>query len=189
MNQLDVINRMLGTMGEAPVESLTEDHDFIPAGLARLEGTNKAVQGRAWWFNTEAVTLDPDEDGHLILPADVIGIQSRSRRLSFRRGRIYDLSSSTDVFTSSVDLQIIRLVPFEDLEQVAKDYIAIVAVEQFQREYDGDSTKTRELLKEVKTAFDYFHAAHTLAVNFNAIYTNPRRRRMHAVTRRLRMRT
>jgi hypothetical protein len=69
-----------------------------------------------------------------------------------QRGRVlYDVSKGTNVFPAgtSFDVEIVRQVPYEDTPRNFNAYIARKTVLDFQQEYDGDQTKTRNLHAEV----------------------------------------
>lgn len=170
MRVIDVVNDMLGTMGEAPLNSLSDAHAFKGAAQRVLNRVNNAVQARGWWFNRENFTGTPElNTGKIYLPTDTIGI----RGTHIQRGRtLYDPVKGTDVFTEDQKLVLIRLVPFEDLPEVAASYIAAAAVSRFQSDYDGDSTKARELSGVAATTKALAEAEETRQAKANLIYSN-----------------
>jgi hypothetical protein len=189
MDQLSVVNRMLGKMGEVPVESLTEDHDFIPACLRALNDMNRIVQTRGYWFNTEVLTVTPDANGFINLPGDVLSVITKSRSHIKRGAKLYDTENGTDVFADEVCMSIVRLLAFDDLVPEAQTYIAHRAVAEFQSDYDGDTTKTRQLLIDMAEAKVVLNAAHIRNIRLNAIDNHPRLRRLHFQTRGIRYST
>ena len=54
MTKLDIINDMLATIGEAPLNELDARHPHVAAGLRILDQKNREIQvngGAGWWFN------------------------------------------------------------------------------------------------------------------------------------------
>ena len=156
---LDVVNDCLASMGEAPLASLTEPHEFKGAAQRTIDRTNRRIQATGWWCNQEAVTYVPNSvNGQVQLPGDVLKFQSgvRNRDLLQRgvpkpwivqRGsRLYDTRTRSYVITEAEVIgEITRNVPFEDLPPVLNEYIAAEAVLKFQSNFDADNGKRQEL--------------------------------------------
>lgn len=185
MLQLEVINEMLGTMGEAPLATLTAPHTLRGAAQRVLKLTDEAVQARGWWFNRETMTLQPSGvDGTVYLPGDAIGARlpkSLYGRYAERAGRLYNLEAGDWVRVKVPDVQIIRQVPFDDLPTLASDAIGLRAIVKFQRDYDGDSQKTRDIRGEAADSWASMQAEETRQVRANRIYSNPRLARIKAM--------
>lgn len=123
--QLDVVNDMLGLLGEAGVNSLDTEHPLVARGLAYLKVANAREQARGWWFNTESVTLTPTADGEIILPQETLQVDPISPCEQYaQRGRLlYKLEAgngSPTKFTASVQVWLVRQVAFEDLPTQAQ---------------------------------------------------------------------
>ena len=199
MKTLDVVNEMLGTMGETPLNTLDDPHAFRGACLSTLARVNREVQAKGWWFNSELLTLSPSAlDSSIYLPGDCLGVRvprkatGASTRNYVKRGRrLYDTGSNGDagtyVFTADVTVDIFRLIPFEDdLDEVAANYIASQAVLQFQSKYDGDTAKGRELEKRISGptgTFAAFQRAETQNQQVNMIESNVALQRLKRITR------
>lgn len=163
LTTLTVVNEMLGTLGEAPINDIDAFHPLVPRAVTTLETMNYTIQSDAWWFNTEALTLVPQVDtGHILLPSDCLSVDSvgSSPRLAYRDGRLYNTDDATYVFASRVTVIIKRLVPFEQTPPSARAYIGARAVQKFQTSIDGDSTKMRELKADTASAYIVFNAEH-----------------------------
>jgi hypothetical protein len=184
MRIIDVVNDMLGTMGEAPLNSLNDSHNMKGAAQRILARFNKNIQAEGWWYNREKFTALPElNTGKIYLPSDTIGVRGDF----IQRGRVlYDPAKGTDVFTQPQTFQLLRLVPFEDLPEIAAAYIAAAAVLRFQSDYDGDSTKTRELTLLAMAAKTEAKAEETRQVRGNLIWANPKLMEIKATAHRLR---
>lgn len=156
---LDVVNDCLATLGEAPLNSLSEPHVYrgrIQRLLTRVNRTVQVEDG-GWWFNTEGYTLAPNPSGQIQLPGDVLKWQSGVRStdtlvrsqpkpwLVQRGTRLYDTRTHSYIITESVTGEVVREVPFDDLPTVVNDYVAAQTVLQFQSDIDADNSRRAEL--------------------------------------------
>jgi len=131
LTELAAVNRALLVCGRSQVSTLS---GTIPADAAAaktlLEQTNQTAQNEGWDFNTELeVTLAPGGDGLIVLPADVLRLNYRDEHRSVnnyvvRAGRLFDATNNTFVFSASVDVDLTRLVAFEDCPPSFQEYAA-----------------------------------------------------------------
>lgn len=188
MDELDCINEMLATMGEAPLNQLDEDHPYVAAGRRFLASTNRKVQARGWWFNTEHLSMVPDPVSKFIyVPEDVIsseGVRNMCTYLYTQRGRrLYDVTHGTfEIIESPVLVQVIREIPFDDVPPTAQDAIGQNAVLRFQKNYDADPQKTREQTQDAADAMINLKSEHTRQKKTNLIYRTTAGARLAAVT-------
>ena len=153
--RLDVVNACLAIMGEAPLNSIDEDHAFKHGALNILSRNDEEIQNKGWWYNTEDLLLRVNPaDMRVYLPTDgsTIRPQGHKSMRYVQRGRVlYDLQAGSDRFDQSftLDVKLIRQVPFEYCPRSISAFIGRKTVLDFQQEYDGDQTKTRNLLIEV----------------------------------------
>jgi len=148
LTELDVVNDCLATLGEAPLNSLQEDHPLVAAGLKLLREATARVQAQGWWFNREVVRLQPDlSTGHIALPADFLSVDPsvRGQRYAERGRRLYDLDTASVNFDRPVDVAIIRLVPFVDLPWSAQDFVRAATVIRFVESYDADAQRIEQV--------------------------------------------
>lgn len=192
--QLGVVNACLAIMGEAPINSLAEQHVYKTTALAILERNDDNCQSEGWWFNTEDLTLTVNPVDHRMYPptdtATVRPALLSERSRYVQRGRImYDLKNGTDVLDDAFTLKVklVRRIAFEDLPKSVSAYIARKTVLDFQQDYDGDQTKTRNLQLEVYGQpgvslglKGLAEAEHIRNVNFNFIENS---QRMHRISR------
>lgn len=196
---LEVVNECLASLGEAPLNTLSEPHVYKGSALKALASANKRLQSPGWWFNKEAMTLQPaPTTGHMQLPGDAISWDSRVRTtdtlvrqqpkpwLVQRGSRLYDTRNRTYVITEEVTGTITRLVPFDDLPPVMNDYVAAETVLRFQSLYDADNSRRQELTEEWKMARMQANAEQTRQASVNLLNNNVRLQRIKSVTRALR---
>lgn len=193
---LDIVNDCLATIGESPLNTLLEPHEFKPAAIRELDKANRAIQGKGWWFNTEAITLAPAPvTGHITLAGDVVKWQSGVRTTDtlyrgqpkpwiVQRGtRLYDTRLRRYTMTEEVVGEVVRLLAFEELPAVAQDYVAAQAVLRFQSNFDADNSRRQELQAEWQLARQLFNSEHIRQAAVNAIGHNSRLSRIKSVTR------
>lgn len=196
---LDVVNQCLGTLGESPLNTLLEPHEFRGTAQRAISNASSQVQSSGWWFNTEAATLAPAPvTGFMQLPGDCLKWQSgvRSTDLLIRgqakswlvqRGtRLYDTRRRTFEIIENVTGEMIREVPFEELPIVMASFIASQAVLKFQSSFDADNSKRQELLEEWKLYRSAVNAEQTRQLGVNFINNNSRLQRIKNAVRRLR---
>lgn len=142
--ELEAINTMLATIGEAPVSTIngavTVD---VTIAVNTLNEVNRAVQGHGWYFNTEVnYTLQPDTLGTIRPPPNTLRLVFTKNNPNldpvFRAGVIYDRTNKTTNFLvlapgGLVAKKLVLFLAFEDLPDSARHYITIHAARLFQQ--------------------------------------------------------
>ena len=144
--ELEAINTMLSTIGESPVNTV-EDTGNVDVVIARqiLQSVSREVQARGWHFNTEInYTITPDSDGYLVLPKTVLKVDTvypdSSKDVVVRGSKLYDRENHTYVFTGAVKVDMTILLTFDELPEVARNYVTIRASRIFQERVVGSDT-------------------------------------------------
>lgn len=193
---LDVVNECLESLGEVPLNTLLEQHEFKNSALRALSKANRRVQAPGWWFNLETVTLDPAPlTGQIALAGDTIawrsgtrsktGVRAEPKPWLVQRGlRLYDTNAESFVITESVTGELVRLIPFEDLPPVVNDYIAAEAVLRFQSAFDADTQKRADVEKTWAITRIAANAENTRQLGINLLATNGRLQRIKSKVRR-----
>lgn len=161
MNKLDVINAMLASMGQAPINSLTEENSFRDTGLKRLDLCQRRILSRGFWFNEETRTLTPDAYGIITVPNDMLELRNprgASVLYNKRGDKVYNRSQGTYLFDGPIKVNLLVNLDFDDLPILAAEYIGAVAVHEFQTDFDADPQKMRELEKRKTAAWAAFNA-------------------------------
>jgi len=157
--ELGAVNVLLQTINEAPVNSL-EIPGLNDLSMARnvLAETSREFQSIGYEFNSDKITIAPDIDGYINLPANTARVDpvDKSKRYIQRGTRLYDKTENTFAIGAPVEVDIILYRDFNDLPEPAKRYITIKAARRFQNRVMGDDaiymfTKEDEL--EAKVAF------------------------------------
>jgi hypothetical protein len=163
INTLSTVNDMLGLLGELPINDLDAFHPVVPKATSVIATTNAVVQGDAWWFNTETITLSPQAiTKDILLPADTLSVDSVASipHVAQRGPRLYNLDTASIEFDKPVAVVLRRLIPFEDLPHNARAYVRARALLAFQNTIDGDAVKSREIKDEVNNTYAVLNSEH-----------------------------
>ena len=142
MTELDAVNEMLQSIGQAPVNTL-EVSNIKDVSFARLtlNNTLREVLSRGWSFNVDSeYELLPDVNDNILLPTDALDIDCTdySRNLVWRDGKLWDEDEGTFTITdTTLTFRIVRYMPFEDIPQAARQYITMKAGRVFQSRIVG----------------------------------------------------
>lgn len=137
--RLTAVNSMLATVGEAPINTL-EDVGVVDAitAIASLDEVTREVLVEGYTFNTdENYPLKPEgfEPWEVTVPPSALSVVPQDRTLTLRGNRIYNTATFGYSFegVDEVVAQIIWNMPFDDLPEVTRQYVAIRAARRFQR--------------------------------------------------------
>ena len=140
--ELSAVNSILGAIGQAPITTLTTStgNNSLTSQISEnpeiafiynlLRDANVDTQSEGWHFNTEKhVKFSPYSNGNILIGNDVLSLDlhdnytRRTKDLVRRNGFLYDKINHTDVFTSNLVLDVVKLYAFEDLPIVFRRYI------------------------------------------------------------------
>ena len=128
--ELSAVNNILGAIGQSPLTTLNFDNPEISFIYNLLRDANVDTQAEGWHFNTEKhIKFSPDANGKIAIGDDILSMDlndneaRRTYNLVRRNGFLYDKQDHTDVFTSDIDLDVVRLYLFEDLPIVFRRFI------------------------------------------------------------------
>jgi len=170
--ELDAVNIMLGTIGEAPINSIESASGVSDAVIARqiLNEVSIQVQEEGWHFNVESnFVLSPAVPSkEIFVPENCIEVDAEDTLIdvAIRGNRLYDRKNHTFQFEKEIKCSMTLMLPFDDLPQAARHYITIRAARVFQQRVVGsqvlgtftekDEMRARMALRryEAKTA-DY----------------------------------
>lgn len=141
LSELDAVNTMLISIGQAPVNTLAVSgiRDVAIASTV-LHNTSREVQNLGWDFNQDyQYELVPNGSNHIILPANALNVEASAygQRYAARGDegvmKFWDLKEQTfEITVSPLKVNIIWFFDFADLPQHARNYIATKAARRFQ---------------------------------------------------------
>lgn len=127
MTELEAVNVLLTTIGEAPVNTLT-GNQVTDVAIAKqvLNEVSREVQSQGWHFNTEAgVRLSPALDKRIAIPADTARIDIDGIDVVPRSGYLFNKTDRTFIFDKAIEAEVVFFQDFEALPDTAKRYITI----------------------------------------------------------------
>ena len=147
ITELDSVNIMLSTIGEAPVNSLSGSETTVDVSLAKqiLREITIQVQATGWHFNTEKDLLLPvDFAGNINVPVNCVQVDSTGKDnnidVTQRGSLLYNRTTHSYLFTNPLLVDMIVLLDFNEIPQAARNYIAIRAARVFQQRMVGSDT-------------------------------------------------
>lgn len=146
-SRLDAVNIILSASGENPVSALNNTTADAANADSILEEVLRDVQSVGFHFNTENdFPLTPDNDGKIILPSNVAKVDVDSWEFPdvdvVQRGsNLYDKVSHSFVFTKPLKAEVVFILPFEDLPEQARRYIAVRAARIFHDRFVGSEVE------------------------------------------------
>lgn len=160
MTELEAVNRMLFTIGETPINTI-ENSGLVDAVTARqvLAQASRDTQLVGWeWNSEEDYPLVPSfPEGEIILPPNTLKVDtsgvSADLNLVQRGTRLYDRKNHTYAINQTVYVDIVLLLPFEELPEAARSYISIKAARQFQAGFIGSDTLFKFTQYDEQTAW------------------------------------
>ncbi|MEM9750919.1 MAG: hypothetical protein AAF869_08215 [Pseudomonadota bacterium] len=152
-SELEAVNLMLATIGESPVSTLAQSGQ-VDAVIAHqtLSETSIDVQSRGWRFNTDkAYPLKREAAAPWTIPVpatavriDTVGADA-TLDLTVRGGKLWDRRNHSFSFPERAEIRadVVWLLPFDELPQAARRFIAVKAARIFQDRVVGSSTINR----------------------------------------------
>ncbi len=173
---LEAVNQIIATIGEPPVNSV-EDNGVIDAVMAlqALSAVNRAVQLKGWHWNTEenypiAATYP---EGELRLPRNTLKVDTSAvdgdLDLVHRGARLYDRKHHTFQIGRSVKVDIVFLLPFEELPEAARTYITVKAARRFNEGQIGSELLSNFTLRDEQMALFALEEAEGETADYNIL--------------------
>lgn len=165
-SELEAVNTILSVIGESPISSLQEGAAVADAVLAQstLSEVSRQVQTKGWHFNVDkGIKLLPTNSGEIILPANCLRVDSVADDFGVdvaqRGNRLYNRTTHTFTFDGEITVDMVVLLPFDELPQAARHYVTIKAARVFQARTVGSdalfqfsSVDERDALLDLKRA-------------------------------------
>ena len=150
IEKLRIVNACLATMGEAPLNTLEDDHSYKAAAEEKIATSHEWISSKKYWFNTEWVRGIPQVGSkYVMIPQDVLGVEAFSKcgryNITQRGDRLYDIGKNKYEFDSELVIQIRRHLDYDLLPYEAQAFIRDDAVLAFQSDFDADRAKVEKL--------------------------------------------
>lgn len=150
MTELEAINTLLGVIGEAPIDRLSDIsvNEITDSALARrtLREVSRDVQAEGWAWNTDShVELQKDAQNQFPLPSNTLSaVFSPNRypdsRYVARGNRVYDryerrFDFGEDIIGPLILDHIVQQLEWEEVPHAAQQYITIRAARIYSDRY------------------------------------------------------
>ena len=144
--ELDAVNQILSSVGQAPVTTLDLQNPEVAIVLNTIREVNKMVQAEGWTFNTERhYELTPDSiTGEILFPFNALSIDTnrQSHYADYdpvrRDGKLYDRYNHTFVWANPIDVDIVWYFDFTDIPPAIQQYIVARAARMCAVKMVGD---------------------------------------------------
>jgi hypothetical protein len=136
--ELEAVNIMLGTIGEAPISSL-EVSGLVDVAVAKqlLHEVSREVQARGWDFNQENdYPLARSTEGFVSVPSNALRVDTTTEFKNYdvvvRGQRLYDRKSHSYTFPETLKVDMLLFLPFEEMPEAARYYVTVRAARKYQ---------------------------------------------------------
>lgn len=124
MKLLTAINNILPKLGEHPVTRVDARHPTLAVILPVLEQCLVETLQKDWWFNRACVTLYPDSEGEIALPANLMSFLPDEGFVGSVRGsRLYNNGDLSFRWPGPVRGIMRERVEFEELPESVATYV------------------------------------------------------------------
>ena len=134
--ELEAVNEILTSIGEAPVNKLGSGLTDAEVAESQLNAVSRKFQANGWAFNIEkAMTLSPNFQGEVELPNNTLSLDEvigEGNNLVMRGTKLYDRIKHTFTLDRAVICDITVMLPFIELPEPARSYITLKAARIFQ---------------------------------------------------------
>ncbi len=152
--ELDAVNQILSTVGQAPVTTLDLQNPEVAIVLNTLREVNRQVQVEGWTFNVEReLELKPDTTTNKIdYPSNMLQIDANTKKhrdidVVKRNNKVYDRLNHTYTFTDSLYADVVWYFDYTDVPAAIQAYIAARAARLCATKMVGDA-QLNQLLQE-----------------------------------------
>jgi hypothetical protein len=145
MTEIDAVNQMLVSIGQAPVNTITNTGilDVETAKLS-LDTTLREVLTRGWSFNTdEEYEIAPNGSNNILVPVNALWLdptytsKNYVQRDNSGTVMMYDKDDHTFTISNTVKFNIVWAFAFDVIPQPARQYIAMRAARIWQAQVVG----------------------------------------------------
>lgn len=174
MTRLEAINSILRMVNEASINSLddaspeAQDVDELITEMTR----DVCVDNQP--FNILPYNLQPDSNGEIQIPDNVLGVEPDSScgRIRIVSGRLFNIKDRTYIFDDVVVAECKVLFDFEELEDVIQNYIVKQAAVKKVSTDLGNSELIRMSVSDLEIARDAY-MAYNLEISEYNMLDNP----------------
>ena len=146
--ELDAVNQILSSVGQAPVTTLDLQNPEVAIVLTTLREVNRQVQAEGWHFNYEQnYTFTPDSNTkEIAFPTNVLRLDTNKEKHQDkynpvrRDGKFYDKRNHTYEWEDAIKADVTWLFEFDDVPPAIQLYITARAARLASNKMVGDTT-------------------------------------------------
>ena len=135
LTKLSAVNIVLSNIGMAPVNTVDNDNPMVSMASNIIDEVSLSLQTEGWVFNTEnAYPFTPDPDGNVIIPDNVLSLDSQytlDDNPVIRQGKLYDKTTHSFKFEGKQELDVVWLFDFDDMPEAFKVYTTMRSANLF----------------------------------------------------------
>ena len=158
--ELDAVNVMLTSIGESPINTLGSGLQEAEIAEVVLDNVSRDIQSAGWHFNTEIrYKLIRTANKTINLPSNVVKIDKTNLLRDYNidvveRGRqLYDRIGNKYTFDDDIEVDMVVLLPFDEIPEVARRYITLRAARTYQQRMIGNDTLSKMLVTDEQQAW------------------------------------
>jgi len=159
-SELDAVNIMLTSIGESPINTLGSGLQEAEIAEVVLDNVSRDVQSAGWHFNTEIrYNLARNTANEINLPSNVVKVDKTSLLRDYNidvveRGRkLYDRIGNKYTFSEDIEVDMVVLLSFGELPEVARRYITLRASRVYQQRMIGSESLGKQLIMDEQQAY------------------------------------
>lgn len=164
VTQLEVVNACRAVMGVMPLATLVGSIDpNVTAAVNAITECSRREQSKKWWFNVSWPTLSPDTvTKEITVPTNTLEIDSAVNGLpAVQRGtRLFNPATGSYQWDDPLPCFLVELLPFEDLPTTFQELVKLLAVFQYQTDFDADPQKLSIIQRQILDARATVNAQH-----------------------------
>ncbi len=179
--ELEAVNTILSTIGEAPLNTLIGTLP-VDGTVAKnvLNEVSRDVQSEGWHFNTHyKVQLARNTSNKIPLATNVVRVELNPRKypkqdydVVQRNDLLYNLATNSDVFEKNFeDVVVVYLLNFADIPEQAKKYITIRSARIFHDRTLGANALHKFTTEDEKKAYSILLQAESATGDYSIFDT------------------
>ena len=184
LTELEAVNLMLDLIGETPVGSI-ESVPTLPdadRALRFLRRSSKEVQGKGWHCNRISTDVTPDTNGYIAVGSTWLRVDTTytgteinaTVRTSSGTRYLFNLDENTFIWPTgtTVAVEYIEYLDFENLTPTLQDYIAAKAAVVFQQAVVTSAELDKAAKEQAQLAWIELQEAEAESEDLNVLTNN-----------------
>ena len=171
--ELEAVNECLENIGQTPVSTISGSLGVdAQIALSFVRKVNRELQSQGWYWNTDKeIPLTPNGAGNILVPSNTLSVDTSgvdvSRDVVQRGSLLYDRDNRTYTFTEPLTVELVVGLPFEELPETARRFIALRAARIFQDRIEGTSGSSD--MDDEMRALANLQADHLRVADYNVL--------------------